>query len=73
MVKGGDENDLAWLILEPGVEALLKDLGRAQEHRDDRDILAGEERVLGDWKGLVLGAVPRCDLALGSTPGPVKT
>lgn len=70
VVKGGDKNDLAGLVLEPGVEAQLKNLGRAQEEGDDRDILAGEERVIGDGKRLVLGVVVRRDLVLGSAPGP---
>lgn len=72
VVKGGDKNDLPGLVLEPGLEAQLKDLGRAQEDGDDRDILAGEERVIGDGKRLVLGVVVRRDLVLGSAPGSVR-
>lgn len=72
VVKGGDKNDLAGLVLEPGLEAQLKDLWRAQEDGDDRDVLAGEERVIGDGERLVLGAVVRRDLVLGSAPGPVR-
>lgn len=71
VVKGSDKNDLAGLVLEPGLEAQLKDLGRAQEDGDDRDILAGEERVIGYGKRLVLGVVVGRDLVLGSAPGPV--
>lgn len=72
VVESSDKNDLAGLVLEPGLEAQLKDLGRAQEHSDDRDILAGEERVVGDGKRLVLGDVVRCDLVLGGAPSPVR-
>lgn len=72
VVKGSDKNDLPGLVPEPGLEAQLKDLGRAQEDGDDRDVLAGKERVMGDRKGLVLGVVVRRDLVLGSTPGSVR-
>lgn len=71
VVENSDKNDLAGLILEPGLEAEIKDVGRAQEHGDNRDVLAGEERVLGDGKRLVLGDVVRCDLVLRGTPSPV--
>lgn len=73
VVESSDENNLARLVLEPGLEASLKDFGRAQEHSDNRNILAGEKRVLGDGKRLVLGDVVRCDLVLGGAPSPVRT
>lgn len=73
VVKGSDKNELAGLVLEPRLEAQLKDLGRTEKDGDDRDILAGKDRVLGDGKRLVLGDVVRCDLVLGGTPSPVKT
>lgn len=72
VVKGSDKDNLVWLVSDPGLEAQLEDLGRTKKGNDDRDIFAGEKRIVGDGERLVLGDIVRGNLALSGTPSSAK-